>query len=171
MRISTLFVIVGLVLFSGCKTEDPLDFAPPIDPNATYSFSLTDPTGSGTTVYTVTGLTQQATQREGSGDNMFYTFMLKGKEKATQADVYITGNTNTYDSYLNIAIGQGTSTTFYKDCNNFNCQLDNGSDSRGAFIRLSNFTSQCVTTTLASERSMTIVQYNAKLNPLTFYIQ
>jgi hypothetical protein len=161
-----------LLWLSGCTGKKDLDFAPSVDPKATYSFKLSPPSGSGAQQYLLTGITQVAAKTNPEADTWDYcTFMLKGKDKATQAEVYITGKTNTYDAYINIVVTQGGNTTFYKDCNSFRCQVDTGTDTRGKFVRLSNFTSPCVTTTLDSERRMDIIQYYAQLNPLTFYIQ
>jgi hypothetical protein len=120
--------------------------------------------------YNLTGITQQAT----SAGAMNWIFLLKGRDKTAKADVYIAGrvNANAYDSYLNISVAkEGSANLFYKDCNNFTCQATPGKDARGSFVRLTFSSGQCVTTTLASERSMTIVQFATQLDPITFYIQ
>ena len=165
-------VFLVLLWLSGCSGNKDLDFAPAVDPKATYSFRLGPPGGAGTLQYQLTGISQYAAKTNPeSGTWEYCTFMLKGKDKNTQAEVYITGKTNTYDAYINIAVTQGGKTTFYKDCNSFHCQVETGADSRGKFVRLSNFSSPCVTTTLDSERRMDIIQFYAQLNPITLYIQ
>ena len=171
MRNVTYIFVLFLLSLISCQTDEAFDFAPPMDPAATYRFSITPASGSGSRVFNLTEITQVASKVPGTAGNQFYTFMLKGKHKATEADVVISGRTRTYDSYLNIAVTENGQTTFYKDCNNFSCQTDTASNSRGKYLKIINVGSQCITTTLASERSMTIVTQQVQLDPMMFYIQ
>lgn len=164
------FVFFLIVLITGC-TSDELDFAPKSDPAATYTFSIT-PQQQSKITYNLTEITQQASKDSGSGTKDSYTFMLKGKDKNTQAIVVISGrNYNGNDTYLNIAVTLGGSTTFYKDCNQFVSPIEKGSDSFGPFIRLAGSPATCITTTLDSDRTMNLQTFSLSFNPLTFYTQ
>ncbi|MBT1697445.1 hypothetical protein KK083_11195 [Fulvivirgaceae bacterium PWU4] len=152
--------------WASCADEEAPGFSPSIDLKATYSFKLTPPTG-GTVQYNLTDITRQAS-KEGADR---WIFLLKGKDKTTKSEVYISGLAGTRDSYLNIFIAPAAgASSFYKDCNNFTCQATAGKDTKGSFVQM-NYTNQCVTPTLASERSMTIVQCQVELSPITFYVQ
>lgn len=151
----------------GCG-KDRLDFAPQAEPNDSYSFKVTPAIAYSTAMqYNLINVTKQAAIDEYGA----YTFMMKGKDEAKQADVYITGRVKGYDaSYINIAIKENGETTFYKDCNNFYCLADTASNAKGSYLQLSDF-NNCLTTTLDSDRAMNIITFSSQLNPMTFYLK
>lgn len=163
----SIIIITALVAtWASCADEAP-GFSPAIDPKATYSFRLA-PAGGNTEQFSLTGISQQAS-KEGSNR---WIFLLKGYDKTRKCDVYISGLAGQNDSYLNIAIVPTSgSSSFYKDCNSFRCEATTGKDTRGNFVKINYYNSQCVTPTLASERSMDIKQYQVELSAITFYVQ
>jgi len=161
-----LFTVL-VAAWASCTDEDAPGFSPVIDPKATYSFRLS-PAGGNTEQFSLTGISQQAS-KEGSNR---WIFLLKGNDKTRKCDVYISGLAGQNDSYLNIAIVPAAgSSSFYKDCNSFRCEATTGKDTRGNFVKINYYNNQCVTPTLASERSMDIKQYQVELSAITFYVQ
>ena len=156
-----------IAAWASCADEEAPGFSPAIDPKASYSFKLA-PAGGNAEQFNLTGISQQAS-KEGSNR---WIFLLKGYDKTRKCDVYISGLAGQSDSYLNIAIVPAAgASSFYKDCNSFRCEATTGKDTRGNFVKINYYNSQCVTPTLASERSMTIVQCQVDLSPITFYVQ
>lgn len=165
--VPAIVVTAIIVTCASCADEAAPGFSPIIDPKAVYNFRLASPEGN-TDQFNLTGITQQAS-KEG---NDRWVFLLKGNDKTRKCDVYISGLVSQYDSYLNIAVVPvAGSASFYKDCNSFRCEATTGKDNRGNFVRINYFNSQCVTPTLASERSMDIKQYQVELSAITFYVQ
>lgn len=164
---SIIFFTTLMAVGASCADEEAPGFSPAIDPKASYSFRLA-PAGGNAEQFNLTGISQQAT-KEGSNR---WIFLLKGNDKTRKCDVYISGLAGQNDSYLNIAIvPTAGSSAFYKDCNSFRCEATTGKDTRGNFVKINYYNSQCVTPTLASERSMTIKQYQVELSTITFYVQ
>jgi len=165
------FLLFVMALLLGCSTKNDLDFTPAtVDATATYALKINNATGQSVGQYNLVNITQQIAKNQGSDTYDYSTFVLRGKDKTTQADVYIVGRTSQSESYINITISQGGSIQFYKDCNNLSCSVVSGSNATGKYVRVTNFSSSCFTTTLDSDRRIDIVQFSIVLNPLTFYI-
>lgn len=164
---SVIFFITLVAAGASCADEEAPGFSPAIDPKGTYSFRLA-PAGGNAEQFNLAEISQQAS-KEGANR---WVFLLKGKDKVRKCDVYISGLAGQNDSYLNIAIVPAAgASSFYKDCNSFRCEATTGKDTRGNFVRINYYDSQCVTPTLASERSMTIKQFQVELSAITFYVQ